>query len=559
MMRYSGLHKFFILCFLFAGTLACEQAFEDRLDNQLREDQVYDTYGRIMDLGYNIYTYMPEGFNSIDDAYLAGASDEGEHSWDDSRIRLFNEGSWSKYDNPDDQWDKMYEGIRRANLFLENSGQLELFMVADTFTPTDKVNYEKNLANLGFMRAEARFLRAYFHFELIKRYGAVPIVTRTLGLDEGLDINRTSYEDCMQFVVSECDSTKDKVLTLFNFFDNTKEGRITTATVLALKSRAMLYSASPQNNPGNDPSKWLAAAAAANEFMTFNASLGYYQIHTDYGELFIPPNSYESKEVILSRRYGESNFVESANYPIGTDGGQSGTCPSHNLVDSYEKLAGWTPDQPYENRDPRLQMTVVVNNSDWNGRKIEIWSGGRDGKTGGIDRATKTGYYLKKFLVDNLELSKDQTARHAWIYFRYAEILLNYAEAVNEAYDFDVVPPGYPMSARAAIDLIRKRASMPPVVATNREELRDRIKHERRIELAFEGHRFWDARRWMEGEAILGSDLMGVDIERVNDSVFTYTEVLVENRVFKSHMNLYPISEQELIKYQGSMTQNPGW
>jgi len=559
MMRSSGLHKIIFLCFLLTGMLSCERAFEDRLDTQLREDQIFDTYGRVMELGYNVYNYMPDGFNCIDDAYLAGASDEGEHSWDDSRIRLFNEGSWSKYDNPDDQWDIMYEGIRAANLFLENSTDHELFMVADTFTPTDKVEYARNVANLGFMRAEVRFLRAFYHFELIKRYGGVPIVTRMLGLDEGLDIQRSSYEDCIKFVASECDSVQDKVLTFFNFFDNAREGRINTGTVLALKSRVLLYAASPLNNPSNDPAKWIAAADAANNFLAYNASVNFYFLHPNYGELFIPPNSYESREVILSRRYGEGNFVERANYPIGTDGGGSGTCPSHNLVSSYEKLPGWTADHPYENRDPRLQMTVVVNNSDWNGRKMEIWNGGRDGKTGGIDKASKTGYYLKKFLVDNLDLSQNQTARHAWIYFRYTEILLNYAEAVNEAYDFDAVPAGYAMTARAAIDMVRNRVSMPAVTATNRKELREQIKHERKIELAFEGHRFWDARRWLEGETNLGADLMGIDIERINDSVFTYTEIKVEDRVFSSKMYLYPIPQKEIIKYKGSMDQNPEW
>ncbi len=550
--------------FLFIGLLAvicisCEKSFEDRKDTELTEDQVYDTYGRIIRLGYNTYNYIPEGFNSIDGAYLAGATDEGKHTYSDSEIRLFNNGSWSPYDNPDDQWSRMYEGIRNANLFLEKSEFPQNYLVPDTFTPTDKIDYERELADVTFMRAEIQFLRAYFHFELAKRYGGVPLVTRTLDLEEGLDIPRSSFDSCIQFIVRECDSVKNKVLPFFTYFDNTKTGRVTTGIVLALKSRALLYAASPQHNPSGDLDKWIAAAEAANEFLTLNAALNIYALHSNYGELFLPPNSYDNPETIWSTRYGESNFVERANYPIGTDGGQSGTCPSHNLVEAYEKLPGWTEDEPYENRDPRLQMTIVVNNSEWNGRTMEMWSGGRDMDAGGLEGATKTGYYLKKFLVDNLDLSQDQTARHAWIRFRYAEILLNYAEAVNEAYAFDVSPAGFPMSARDALNMVRSRAGMPDVVASTQEELRERIQHERRIELAFEGHRFWDARRWMMAESILGTPVKGVEIEKLTDSTFAYNEFIIEDRVFSPKMYLYPIPQEELIKYGGLMEQNPGW
>ncbi len=558
-MHSLKIHRVLYILLLISVILSCERIYEGRKDTELREDQVYDTYSRVINLGYNAYNYLPEGYNSIDGAYFAGASDEGEHSWSNSRIRLINEGSWSQYDNPDEQWESLYEGIRVANLFLEKSMYPETFVVADTFTPTDMFTYERELLNVAFMRAEVRFLRAFFHFELVKRYGGIPIVGKTIELDGGLDIPRSSYDDCIQYIVNECDSVKDHVIPTFKFFDNTREGRVTTGTVLALKNRARLYAASPLYNPSGEPSKWLAAAEAAKEFLDLNSALKLYTLHGDYGELFLPPNSFDSPEVIWSRRYGEGNFVERANYPSGTDGGQSGTCPSQNLVAAYEKLPDWDPNEPYKLRDPRLNMTVVVNNSTWNDRTIELWEGGRDLSKSGLEGASKTGYYLKKFLVDNLDLSLDQTAIHAWIEFRYAEVLLNYAEAVNEAFNFDEVPPGYPMSSRDALNMVRARSSMPDVVAGTQDELRERIKHERRIELAFEGHRIWDARRWQEAENILGADLMGISAERVNDTVFNYTEFKVEDRVFQSHMYLYPVPQQELIKYSGSMAQNPGW
>jgi len=185
---------------------------------------------------------------------------------------------------------------------------------------------------------------------------------------------------------------------------------------------------------------------------------------------------------------------------------------------------------------------------------MEIWNGGRDGKTGGIDRASKTGYYLKKFLVDNLDLSQNQTARHAWIYFRYAEVLLNYAEAVNEAYNFDVVPPGYPMTARAAVDMVRSRVSMPAIEATNREELREKIKHERRIELAFEGHRFWDIRRW-DLKEVMSSPVNAMRIDFSSET--PYSIEFLENRPYQDYMIYGPVPYEETLKYD--IVQNLGW
>lgn len=535
--------------------IGCEDLYDERADTELNEDQVFKTYDRMIKLGYNIYNYLPEGYHSVDGSYLAGATDDGEHTWEESDIRLFNEGTWSQFKNPDDRWEKMYSGIRASNLFLENSRDFNAFIVADTFTPTDRFTYQRHIADMEFMRAEVRFLRAYFHFELACRYGGVPIVTEVLDPGEGTEITRSSFQECIRFIQNECDSVKDLVPPTFQFFDNTREGRVTTGVVLALKSRALLYAASPLHNPEGDPIKWQKAAEAARVVI----DMGLYSLDPDYRALFLPPKSYRSPEVIWSRRYGESNFVERANYPIGTDGGMSGTCPSHNLVSAYEKLEGWDPTFPYQKRDPRLQASIVVNGSQWNGRTMEIWTGGRDAPASGIGGATRTGYYLKKFLVDNLDLSRDQTTIHSWIYFRYAEILLNYAESVNEGFDFGIRPVGYPLTALEALNLVRSRSSMPGVTASGREELRELIHQERRIELAFEGHRQWDLRRWLKAGTFLNEPLLAMRITRLTDSTFSYSEEVLEDRVFTDKMYLYPIPQEELIKYEAGMSQNPGW
>ncbi len=554
-MKYFNNSVLFLSVVIVSLFYGCEKVFDHRPDTDLTEEQALRVFNSVRNLGYNVYHYVPDGFNRLDGAFLAAATDEAEHSWDNSAIRMFNEGTWSPNHNPDDNWRRKYEGIRAANLFLEKSADIASILVPDTFTPTDMVRYQRNYADMEFLRAEVRFLRAYFHFELLKRYGGVPIVTRVLGLDEGLDIPRSSYHDVIQFVVSECDSVKSGVLRTFQVFDNTREGRVTRGTVLSLKSRALLYAASPLNNPGNDIDKWQASAIAAHDVIALNQ----FRLDNSYRALFIAPRSFTSNEVIWAKRYGETNMLERANYPIGTDGGRSGSCPSHNLVKAYEKLPGWTEEEPYEMRDPRLRATVVVNNSTWNGRKMEIWQGGRDGKRPGIEGPTKTGYYLKKFLADSLVLGQNQTTRSSWIIFRYAETLLNYAESVNEGYPFDARPEGMSMTARQALNLVRARSSMPPVEAANQEEMRERIRHERRIELAFEEHRAWDVRRWKIAEETLGAPLLGIDITLVNDSLFDYREVQIEHRIFQPKMYLYPIPLNELIKYNGAMEQNPEW
>lgn len=274
----------------------------------------------------------------------------------------------------------------------------------------------------------------------------------------------------------------------------------------------------------------------------------------------------------MARRSTPDNSFESASFPVGFDLGKSGTTPSQNLVDAYEMADGskfdWSnPAEaafPYANRDPRLYMTVITNNSAFgtgtiaNGggtgaRKVEIWKGGRDGK--GIALATKTGYYMKKYTDESLNLLSGRTSVHSWILFRLPEMYLNYAEALNE-YD-----AGNPDIKKYA-DLVRSRngVNMPPLPSgLSQNEMRERIRNERRVEFAFEGQRFWDVRRWMEGPRYFGVPLQGVDITKTGADTFTYNKMNVENRVFSPSMYLYPIPQSEVVVSNGVLIQNPLW
>jgi hypothetical protein len=174
--------------------------------------------------------------------------------------------------------------------------------------------------------------------------------------------------------------------------------------------------------------------------------------------------------------------------------------------------------------------------------------------------ASKTGYYLKKFLTDNLNLTLDQKAQHNWVAYRWGEVLLNYAEAMNEAYGPSVVPPGYPMSAKAALQQVRDRASLslPPIVAASIDSFREVVKHERRVELAFEDHRYWDLLRWKDAATVLNSPVQGVKISKTG-STYSYKVVDVATRTFKNENYYLPFMRSEIQNSGGTLEQNPGY
>ncbi len=535
--------------------VSCDH-LDTRLDTQATDETIETGYSALFGFGYAPYSFLHSGFYTLSGNLFAAATDEGENTDPSSDAQMFNLGAISPYVNPDNPYSNNYSGIRAANYFLENSEDYveRLKHNRDTISENEKWQYQLDVQDIGWLRAESRVLRAYFYFDLIKRYGGVPLVTKVLQYGENTHLPRNSYDDIIDFIVREVDAVKDDLQVDWKEFDAGRDGRFTQGAALALKSRALLYAASPLNNPGNDLDRWRKAAKAAHDVI----SLGLYSYHPDYGELFLGDNSTWSSESIFAIRLGGNNDIEKMNYPIGTPGGASGVTPSHNLVQAYEYLGTPDPENPYANRDPRLSATIVYNNSTWNARTIEIWPGGNDDPAN--LNTSRTGYYLKKFLNPALNLTQNETELHSWIVFRYAEIVLNYAEAMNEAYGPDN-DNGYGLSARQAINQLRGRTGvgMPDVIAANQMEMRERIKHERRIELAFEDHRYWDLLRWKDAETVLNQPLKGIRITHTG-STFSYQMVDVENRTFHApRMYRHPIPIFEINKSEGVLTQNEGW
>lgn len=542
---------------LFLSFISCDSMLDNDFETDLKPEQVFVNYERMRSVANGAYTYldMVAGFYHMNGSLRAATTDEAAEASYNPQVQKFNLGIWNQYSNPDDIYNKSYKAIRQCNIFLDGSEDYRIILATDTITATGKANYKKNCEDIDWYRQEVRFLRAFYYFELIKRYGGVPIITEVLNQDDEIKIPRSEFDDCIFFIVDELNDVVNKVAV-----DMTadRHGRVTRGAVMALASRVLLYAASSQNNPSMDQLKWIVAAKSANDIIKMNK----YSLHDNYQNLFLAPNSYNSSEVIMYHRYTTSNVLEKANYPIGTPGGKSGVSPSQNLVDAYEKLANWSEALPYSNVDPRLAMTIVTNNTFWNGRMIESYVDGKDG----LDKpnASPTGYYLKKFLSPNLNLSSSpaEVTMKSWILFRYAEVLLNYAEAMNEAYGPTVVPSDFKMSALAAINIVRSRVGveLPKLTTTNKDQLREAIYIERQVELAFEDHRMWDLRRWNRG-VLLSEDIRGVIATKdVIANKYTYEYTSVQKRVFdESKMYLYPIPQSEINKQPSILKQNPNW
>lgn len=557
-MYFRKLYKLLIIAlFVISAAQSGCKKYEPVPLEPITEDLVYDK----MDInGYyadraltNLYTFLPDGFNRVSNSFLDLASDDGVTSQYANDIELLSQGLQSPTKTVDDSFADNYLGINRANLFLS---KIDVVPINDGIKK--------------YWKAEARFIRAMVYFELIKRYGGIPLIgDQVLTISDNINIERSSYDKCVEYIVAECDAIsgllKKEPVTAVEL------GRITEGAALALKSRVLLYAASPLNNPANDLSKWQSAADAAKAVIDLN----YYALHANFVTLF---TTRSTKETILAFQRAKNSSLEKANSPVGyttdlfTSSGLAS--PTQELVEAFPtingksimediksggNLNGFDSSNPYANRDPRFNATIFYNGSNWLGRSVETFEGGLD-KPGGALVQTRTGYYLRKFLPDLSTGSNYGSIDHNFIIFRYAETLLNYAEAINEA------SSGNTALAQAQLILLRKRAGIAAGAgslyglkpAMTQQEMREAIKLERRLELAFEEHRFWDVRRWKTAENDFNKTLHGVKITQSTPGVFTYQTIDVAPIVFKTRMYLYPIPFSELLSNR-ALTQNNGW
>lgn len=444
-------------------------------------------------------------------------------------------------------WGRSYRSIRECNYAIQN---------------IDKVQMSTDHRNR--LLGELKFIRAFRYFDLIRNYGRVVLtgdkvynLTDNLITDTAL-FHRSSLSDCINYTVAQFD-TAAQLLPLNND-GNWALGRATEGAALGLKARLLLYAASPLYNVGS----WSAAAAAAKAVM----DLGKYSLSQGgYGNLFLDENN---NEIIFERLYtinARHVCLEIANGPNGYDG-WGGNVPLQNLVDDYEMnngksitdpTSGYDPTHPYDNRDPRFYATILYNGAPYRSSTVQTYTpGGKDSKDGPSNwNTSKTGYYLKKFMDDNNPIDNPWSVagNQPWIYMRYAEILLDYAEAQNEA----VGPDG---TVYNAINSIRARASvnMPPLPSgLSQAQMRIAIRNERRVELAFEEQRFYDVRRWKIADSTENVPAYGISINK-SGNTFTYNKIIaLDGRKFEDKEYWLPIPRAEIQASNNQLEQNSGY
>lgn len=559
-MTFLKIKKSVLLLTISTLSLAACDFMDTSESDYYSKQQIIENMGRVQQLATQVYSHLPHDFGNTAGAMQDAATDDAVHVYE-TNIQRFVNGTWSANYTIDDVFSKYYRAIHDANFYLENCVGLTF----DEWENSD--NFEEDYKSYLNYEHEVRFLRAFYHFELVKRYQNIPLVTKTLSQDEANQSEPADATTILQFIIDECTDLSSILPVNYDKMPGAKGNyqRITKGAALALKSRAALYLASPLYS-ANDTKKWEVAAAAAHEIIGNNSELGYSL--DQYSTLYNATNN-QRKEVILCRPTGESTSFEAANFPMGVEGGKTSTCPTENLVSAYEMTDGnkfdWEnpahAENPYKNRDPRLGMTVVYNGMVWPAKSaVEIFEGGKNGQP--ITNATTTGYYLRKYVNNSVTFESGQTTtkqHHNWILFRYAEILLNYAEAMVNAYGDPDSKGKFSMSAREAVNLVRNRSDvkMPDFPAgMTKSEFIKRLKNERRVEFAFEGQRFWDLRRWKDLNEM--KNIYKVKIQKQNDETIKYSKELLSTYNISDAMLFYPIANSEIYKNR-NLVQNPGW
>lgn len=533
-------------------------------------EEAYATIERTEQHLTQAYTYLDTDFGSINGATRDCATDDAYYVWSSSTVHEMNDNRWSSLNTIDSKWSNLYQGIRTANQFIVN------FQNTDFSAYEHNTDYPTWVEYMQYWEAEARFLRSYFIFELAKRYGDIINPKDSVyEISEVNDLTKSSFDEIVEYIAEECSEIAEQ-LPLSR--SGALTGRITKGAALALKARALLYAASPLHTE-DDSAKWVRAAEAAAEVI----DLGQYSLVSEESV-----NNANSVELILERRTATSYAFESLNFPNSFENGGTGVCPTQELVDAFETTSGHTvtleqatdgsgtwewktdassddfnPQLPYTKRDSRFYKTILYDGVSFKGVEIETESGGLNDPA--IYGASPTGYYLKKYIIEDVSISAPTSSQiHTWVLFRYAEMVLAYAEAMNEAYGPTGCSEDDPdaMTALEAINLVRVRASQPAhdeLDASSEETFRTLLQREKRVEFALEGHRFWDVRRWMIGESTQ-SEISGVNIvEDETISYRTFERVVVQQRSWAEKKNLYPIPIDEIYKNSNLNPQNTGW
>jgi hypothetical protein len=543
-------------------------------------------YGILLN-GYNRIPTNSWSFNDVatDDAVTNDQSN--------SFLKVAN-GQWTAANNPLNQWTNSYAAIQYLNLMLTQADN-----VAWTTDTTTNRLFAKRI------KGEAYGLRALFMFHLLQAHGGVsengqllgvPIILEPQGADADFNKPRASFADCMKQLYADLDKAEDLLPLDFEdiagaadipakygsitkvqydrVFGRAFRGFLTARIAKAIRAKAALMAASPAYAAAN-ANTWEDAARYAADVLNLKGGLNALATngltwYSNTSEIAGVADGANPPEILWRNNYGDNRDLEQQNFPP-TLFGSGRINPTENLVEAFPMVNGlpitdpastYDGNNPYANRDPRLKLFVLVNGGTAGPNNTVINTAADAPTNDGLNKvetSTRTGYYLRKLLRQdvNLNPSSANNQRHYKPHIRYTELFLIYAEAANEAWG----PLGAGNNAYSAYDVIkaiRKRAGIgttngdPYLEAAkgSKEAMRALIHNERRLELCFEGFRFWDLRRWKES---LTEGAKGMRIQ-----AGTYNVIPVENRVFQNYMIYGPVPYSEILKFN-ALQQNTGW
>lgn len=573
---------------------------------------------------YNVFEAANSGFT---EQMQASATDESLWNHTDAFLLLNTgaiNGANQGWDGTSRWWERMYTYIRFSNIAIERLGD-------------DTKNGISDQAAKDELLAQAFFIRAYCYHQLLRYYGGVPILTNSYEYSEDPSVyekERGTYEDCVNQVLQDCDEAYKRL-------GDTKleKGRINSLTILALKSRMLIYAASDLHDgakltakvtdlsdlseklpllaytSGSQENRYRLAQVAAKAALDggtgyklnltkpvtpSEGKLNYKSIAMGGGSHADSIDAAASVDILYARYFivEQSSSHARDNGPNGYNN-WGGNQPLGLLVDDYDMNDGAKFDwknpihkaNPYKNRDPRFYASILYDGADWKPRdnpldpanqiqtgKYDLMVKGKLTKFSGLDtkegpkeahNGTWTGYYVQKFIDPDPKIIDAQAKQYVpWPYFRYTEVVFNYVEACIEL--------GETETARNWLNKIRFRAGMPAITATDQNTLREIYRHERRIEMAYEQQRFYDARRWLIADETLGRKVTIVKVDATfkpgksmanvykhDETIYNYTYTpqefnTKENRVWKNQVYFLPLSRDEIRK-NPLLVQNPGY
>lgn len=572
---------------LLSGLTSCNKELDLPSDGRISMDDVFSDYNRTRGYLNSCYGYAPAP--NVTRSSFSDEAQDADDVIDGSSYAMWYAGaittsSFPGFSPDGSPWVSLYEGIRKCNVFLERIESATAYVSEE----------EKQ----GWI-AQAHTLRALYYLQLIKRYGDVPLFDAPLGVDHDFSQDRkASFSEVVDLIIRDCDQalaipdSRDQFS--WAIYEN-QFGKMTRAVAYAIKSQAVLYAASPLWSDGTYT--WAEALTITAEALA-NCLSNDYSLFNQEPDASIAINPYALYFLISSNDQravdketiyqlgGQLQVWKVAGLPSNPGMERAGPNPSQELVDAYEMSngepailgyrdpdhldpiinpnSGYDPKRPYQDRDPRFYASIYFDGAsrDLADATVETYVGGEEGISSNDRRHTRTGYYLRKF--NSHRSGPSGNSDGAVRLFRLAELYLNFAEAAYQAEDPDFViqSSGLSLSARDAVNAVRKRAGMPDLPAgLSKEEFEKRYRNERRVELAFEEHRFFDVRRW---KILDKTDRLvtGMRIQQQANEK-TYTRFKFTNRGSSSDkFLLYPIDQTEINKVfelTGQNWQNPGW